>query len=140
MGKAATQTSIADNSVRISADPRQRSTHVIRSHVERFRWRKARARADLQQVRVHDLRHTFGHRLRGAGVSFEDRQDLLGHRSGRITSHYSAPDIARLLEAVESITKLRRSTVLRLATDFRKNSGSQQSGDKESDVDIALTS
>jgi hypothetical protein len=23
-------------------------------------------------------------------VSFEDRQDLLGHRSGRITTHYSA--------------------------------------------------
>jgi len=103
-------------------------------------WRKARARADLQQARVHDLRHTFGHRLRGAGVSFEDRQDLLGHRSGRITSHYSAPDVARLLDAVESITELRRSTVLRLATDFRKNSGSRQEGDGESDVDVALTS
>jgi hypothetical protein len=30
----------------------------------------------------------FGRRLRAAGVSFEDRQDLLGHRSGRITTHY----------------------------------------------------
>jgi len=39
---------------------------------------------------VHDLKHTFGRRLRAAGVSFEDRQDLLGHRSGRITTHYSA--------------------------------------------------
>ena len=36
----------------------------------------------LHQVRVHDLKHTFGRRLRAAGVSFEDRQDLLGHRSG----------------------------------------------------------
>jgi integrase len=51
-------------------------------------WRKARARAGLPQVRVHDLKHTFGRRLRAAGVSFEDRQDLLGHKSGRITSHY----------------------------------------------------
>ena len=35
----------------------------------------------LPQVRVHDLKHTFGRHLRAAGVSFEDRQDLLGHRS-----------------------------------------------------------
>ena len=55
-------------------------------------WRKARSRVGLPLVRVHDHRHTFGHRLRAAGVSFEDRQDLLGHRSGRITTHYSAPD------------------------------------------------
>jgi integrase len=41
------------------------------------------------RVRVHDLKHTFGRRLRAAGVSFEDRQDLLGHKSGRITTHYS---------------------------------------------------
>lgn len=53
-------------------------------------WRQARIKAGLQQVRVHDLKHTFGRRLRAAGVSFEDRQDLLGHRSGRITTHYSS--------------------------------------------------
>jgi integrase len=53
-------------------------------------WQSARRRAGLTQVRVHDLKHTFGRRLRAAGVSFEDRQDLLGHRSGRITTHYSA--------------------------------------------------
>jgi integrase len=35
------------------------------------------------------LKHTFGRRLRAAGVSFEDRQDLLGHKSGRITTQYS---------------------------------------------------
>jgi integrase len=53
-------------------------------------WIRARNRAGLPLVRVHDLKHTFGRRLRSAGVSFEDRQDLLGHRSGRITTHYSA--------------------------------------------------
>ena len=58
-------------------------------------WKRARARAGLPQVRVHDLKHTFGRRLRAAGVSFEDRQDLLGHRSGRITTHYSAAELSR---------------------------------------------
>ena len=66
-------------------------------------WLRAREKAKLEQVRVHDLKHTFGRRLRAAGVSFEDRQDLLGHRSGRITTHYSAAELTRLIEAAESV-------------------------------------
>jgi len=66
-------------------------------------WKKARVRAGLGQLRVHDLKHTFGRRLRASGVSFEDRQDLLGHRSGRITTHYSAADLSRLIEAADSV-------------------------------------
>jgi hypothetical protein len=57
----------------------------------------------LPHVRVHDLKHTFGRRLRAADVSFEDRQDLLGHRSGRITTHYSAAELSRLLEAANKV-------------------------------------
>jgi integrase len=66
-------------------------------------WKRARQRVGLPQVRVHDLKHTFGRRLRAAGVSFEDRQDLLGHRSGRITTHYSAAELSRLIEAAEMV-------------------------------------
>jgi hypothetical protein len=40
-------------------------------------WQEARKRAGLPHVRVHDLKHTFGRRLRAAGVSFDGRQDLL---------------------------------------------------------------
>jgi hypothetical protein len=64
-------------------------------------WRNARSRAGLPHVRVHDLKHTFGRRLRAAGVSFEDRQDLLGHKSGRVTTHYSAAEPQNLLDATE---------------------------------------
>ncbi len=66
-------------------------------------WLRARKKVELPQVRVHDLKHTFGRRLRAAGVSFEDRQDLLGHRSGRITTHYSAAELSRLIEAANSV-------------------------------------
>ena len=66
-------------------------------------WLRARQKAALPQVRVHDLKHTFGRRLRAAGVSFEDRQDLLGHRSGRITTHYSAAELSRLIEAANKV-------------------------------------
>ncbi|MEJ2719138.1 MAG: tyrosine-type recombinase/integrase, partial [Deltaproteobacteria bacterium] len=66
-------------------------------------WRNARQRADLPQVRVHDLKHTFGRRLRAAGVSYEDRQDLLGHKSSRITTHYSKPEIENLVAAANRV-------------------------------------
>jgi len=79
-------------------------------------WKRARIAAGLPNIRVHDLRHTFGHRLRAAGVGFEDRQDLLGHKSERITTHYSAPDIARLVAAAENVCARRPNTVLRVAT------------------------
>ncbi len=66
-------------------------------------WLRARKAVGLPQVRVHDLKHTFGRRLRAAGVSFEDRQDLLGHRAGRITTHYSAAELSRLIESANTV-------------------------------------
>ena len=66
-------------------------------------WCRVRKVVGLPQVRVHDLKHTFGRRLRAAGVSFEDRQDLLGHRSGRMTTHYSAAELSKLIEAANTV-------------------------------------
>jgi integrase len=60
-------------------------------------WKQARIAAGLPNIRVYDLKHTFGRRLRVAGVGFEDRQDLLGHCSGRVTMHYSAAESTRLV-------------------------------------------
>lgn len=69
-------------------------------------------------LRVHDLKHTFGRRLRAASVSYEDRQDLLGHRSGRIITHYSQAELSNLLEAANLIIQSRREskelTILRV--------------------------
>ena len=64
---------------------------------------KACVEVGLPQARVHDLKHTFGRRLRAAGVSFEDRQDLLGHRSGRITTHNSAAELSSLIAAADKV-------------------------------------
>jgi hypothetical protein len=36
-------------------------------------------------------------------VSYEDRQDLLGHKSGRITTHYSAAELENLIEAANRV-------------------------------------
>lgn len=66
-------------------------------------WRTAREQVDLNFLRVHDLKHTFGCRLRAAGVSFEDRQDLLGHKSARMTTHYSAAELTNMIEAANKV-------------------------------------
>ena len=52
---------------------------------------------------MHDLKHTYGRRLRSAGVSFEDRQDLLGHKSGRITTHYSQAELEQLIASSNKV-------------------------------------
>lgn len=101
------------------------------NHMDRIMnsaWKKARVRAELSQVRVHDLKHTFGRRLRSAGVSFEDRQDLLGHKSGRITTHYSAAELSNLIEAANKIcSKTGKSPVLTVLKNRHFNTFPQNS-------------
>ena len=38
-------------------------------------------------------------------MSFEDRLDLLGHKSGRITSHCSAAELGNLIEAANQVVR-----------------------------------
>lgn len=67
-------------------------------------WRQAGLPTETGILKgVHNLRHTFGRRLRGAGVALETRKALLGHASGDITTHYSAAELSELLEAAEKI-------------------------------------
>lgn len=61
------------------------------------------APAGFRNVRVHDLRHTFGRKLRAAGVGLEDRRDLLGHRAPDVTTHYSVAEIGNLVAAANRI-------------------------------------
>ncbi len=66
-------------------------------------WKRIRKAVGLPQVRIHDLKHTFGRRLRAAGVPLETRKVLLGHRNGDITTHYSAPELEELIEAANRV-------------------------------------
>ena len=60
------------------------------SRVSNSSWKKAKLRAGLP-IRFHDLRHTFGHRLRAVGTPLEDRKVLMGHTSDEITTHSAQP-------------------------------------------------
>ena len=67
-------------------------------------WKKAKLPTEQGIMKgVHNLRHSFGRRLRGAGIPLETRKALLGHAVGDITTHYSAVELSELLEAVEKI-------------------------------------
>jgi integrase len=82
-------------------------------------WQSARQRAAAEygkklgeeapvgfaHVRVHDLKHTFGRRLRAAGVAAETRKVLLGHTNGDITTHYSTAELAELVAAVNKVDR-----------------------------------
>lgn len=81
-------------------------------------WKKARVRAakkwqekflrpahaGFASIRIHDLKHTFGRRLRAAGVTEEDRKALLGHKNGSVTSHYSAAELEQLIKAANMVS------------------------------------
>ena len=54
--------------------------------------------------------------LRAAGVPLETRKVLLGHKTGDITSHYSAPELAELIRAANAVLKAQESTLLRVVT------------------------
>lgn len=79
-------------------------------------FQKARNGVGLSQLRVHDLRHTYGQRLRDAGVSEEDRALLHRHGDSRMPRHYAAATVAKLPDASNAVLKTRdRTMVLRVA-------------------------
>lgn len=72
-------------------------------------WKTARKKVNLTHVRVHDLKHTYGQRLREKGVSLETRKVLLGHKNGDITTHYSTPELKELLDASNKVCDITSS-------------------------------
>jgi integrase len=90
-------------------------------------WKTARKKVCLTQVRVHDLKHTFGRRLRAANVSLETRKVLLGHRNGDITTHYSAPELEELLAAANKVCEEKSGKSPALVMLKQKTAGSRWS-------------
>lgn len=93
-------------------------------------WQKARKAVGLQDVRVHDLRHTVGMRLREAGVREETISDILWHSRGTMTAHYSVAQVRELLDALNLITDESSRTNANLEMLFREKAESLQSSFK----------
>jgi len=131
------------NSVARSVIDGQRGLHPVWVFPHRGRpvdrmtqrpWRLARSRAaatwqelkgepassGYANVRVHDLKHTFGHRLDAAGVPFGDCQVLLGHKPRSVTQRYMVAEITRLIAAAERVLETEHRTTVPL-TIIRRN-------------------
>ena len=66
-------------------------------------WRRIRDRAELDDVRLHDLRHTYASVGAGSGNSLVVLGSLLGHRSAQTTRRYSHLSESPLRDASEAI-------------------------------------
>ena len=91
-----------------------------------FEQRYGSGESKLDQLKVHDLRHTFGERLREQGINMDTCGDLLGHTGRGVTAHYCRAKSSELVNAVKTLEryqvpqKSRTSDVIKIAT-YRRN-------------------
>lgn len=82
-----------------SSDPQRH----ISQEVTQKSWRRIRTRAGLQDVRLHDLRHTVGTFASQAGSNAFMISHLLRHSNVTITNRYVNPDADPIRELSETI-------------------------------------
>ena len=91
-----------------------------------FEQRYGSGESKLDRLKVHDLRHTFGERLREQGINIDTCGDLLGHTVRGVTAHYCRAKSSELVNAVKMLEryqvpqKSRTSDVIKIAT-YRRN-------------------
>jgi site-specific recombinase XerD len=99
--------------------PRWRSPDSV-THL----WEYYRDLAGLPDVRLHDLRHTFGSHLAQKGVSQKKIQELLGHAKLTTTDIYTHLFPEHLRDAMEQLDfagKMQAINKPRLVSDENKS-------------------
>jgi integrase len=69
-------------------------------------FRRACQRAGVEDLRFHDLRHTFGSYLAMAGLNIRTIQQLLGHKDLRMTQRYAHLSAEHLQQAVHRLDEV----------------------------------
>lgn len=69
-------------------------------------WNRARIKAGIKDVRLHDLRHSFASALVNSGRSLYEVQMLLGHSNMKMTQRYAHLNNESLMNAASCASKL----------------------------------
>ncbi len=95
---------------------RRSGTHLVNIQKP---WRRIRERAELPDVRIHDLRHTFASVAAASGASLHMIGKLLGHTQAQTTARYAhlAEDPMRQLNSQVGDTLAAALAPRRSATD-----------------------
>ena len=67
-------------------------------------WDSARRKAGLQDLRIHDLRHSFASALVNLGIPIYDVQKLLGHQDVKTTQRYAHFSLEKLRSSSSAMT------------------------------------
>jgi site-specific recombinase XerD len=70
-----------------------------------YSWNTARKIAKLDDLRMHDLRHSFASAMVNSGMTLYDVKEILGHASIKTTQRYAHLSNDRLRQAAESVSK-----------------------------------
>ena len=73
---------------------------------------RAVAKAEINDFRFHDLRHTFGSRLIQMGIDFYRVKELMGHKSIKMTERYAHHDPKSLKPAAVALENYHNSTTV----------------------------
>lgn len=79
---------------------REPNTHLVNLQKP---WKRIRERAGLQDVRLHDLRHSFASAAASAGIPLQIIGGMLGHSSPQTTARYAHLSQDPILRACELV-------------------------------------
>jgi integrase len=79
-------------------------------------WERIRKKAQLEHVRLHDLRHTFASYLANSGRTLLEIQHLLGHASPKVTLRYSHLSQSTLMDASNTASEKITSAMMKKAS------------------------
>ncbi len=78
-------------------------------------WYRLRAKAGIENLRVHDLRHSFASFLVNGGRSLYEVQQILGHSDPKVTMRYAHLSTKALQEAANTASMIVRNPELQAA-------------------------
>lgn len=91
-------------------------------------WERITTEAGLEDVRIHDLRHTAGSWLARLGANEAIRQKALGHQTPQMAARYTHLELDPVADAVQDMasaieaaaSKKPKASVVRMPTKARK--------------------